>query len=398
MEDELKSLREQVKALTLKLEEAEASRSHPSLELEGPRARSPSSRETPRWGKSSPPFAHGTRGLKNVEGLRKLTSDRENEEGVRQSARLPQVPLPVFEGKGFNEWCGSFSRWLRISGVDKLNDRSKMDWVVEAMHSEVKNSVAYLSDNVDSFPELISRLEQIFPETESDVSVRLKVDAYPTMKKEQETNLDRLEKYLIGFDTLLGMFSEDAITEQDAVVWLSSKLSDAFWKRCRTTAEDRRRCDGYDSLKDLIREKAKEHVLENLFETQRSSIGSKPTPNLRMDLDEEKKGKKRKEELKGINQFKASVVCHFCGKKGHYKSECWSKDPSLKPKPAPKPKAAANQGQGTSQGQGQAPPKPPPKWSPNAEASPFQPKQPEPSETPKFQPKKRKMESMHLLK
>ena len=147
--------------------------------------------------------------------------------------------------------------------------------------------------------------------------------------------MDRLEKYLIGFDLLLGKFSDHAITEQDAVVWLSSKLSEQFWLKCRTSSEDRKRCDGYDSLKSLIREKANEFINENLHAIQRS--GAKATPNLsmRLDLDEEKKAKltaKRKEDLKGINQFKASVVCHFCGKKGHYKSECWSKDPSLKPK------------------------------------------------------------------
>ena len=72
-------------------------------------------------------------------------------------------------------------RWLRISGVDRLSDRTKRDWVVEAMNLEVKSSVAHLADSVDSFGELVDRLEQIFPETENDVSVRLKVDAYPVM-------------------------------------------------------------------------------------------------------------------------------------------------------------------------------------------------------------------------
>ena len=403
MEEELERLKREVANLKLELERAkkgdafEDPPSQPSLVLERQERSSP---RTPQWGKSpASPYSRNAKSLRNVDELKSLTSGESGPEESRGASRLPQVQLPVFEGKSFNEWCGSFTRWVRLAGVDKLPDKMKRDWLVEAMSAELKNSVAYLSENCKSFGELVERLEELFPETETDAELRLKVVAYPSMKREHENTPDRMERYLIGFDTLLSNFTDEAITEQDAVMWLTSKMSDELFSKCRATHEDRRRCDGYESLKGLIREKVRETVLENLIKSQRGGV-PKPSPNLAMTKVVEPDPKKK-------NVFKSSIICHFCGKKGHYRAECWHQNPALKPsKPRAPPK-------------NQASPKPPPKQNRQAESTPVQEnapppqpvpyptptgapfpvfRSPEPMETPKFQSKKRKQETMHLLK
>ena len=152
MEQEIENLKRLVADLQLELRAKrgeESLPSQPSLAFE--RGKSPGRRDTPSWGKPSPPYAQGTRGLRNLEQLKKPTLDESSRssEGVHPS-RLPLVPLPIFERVWLNEWSGHFFRWLRLSGVDKATEKQKMDWVIESMGSELKTSIAYLAENVDT--------------------------------------------------------------------------------------------------------------------------------------------------------------------------------------------------------------------------------------------------------
>lgn len=189
-----------------------------------------STKASPSWGKSASPYASNVRMKRYVEAL-KDSSEKKEIRDNKPVARLPQLPLPLFEGRRFNDFCGSFLRWMQLSGMEQQDDLTKMNWVIEATVPEYKFALARIAEDHTNFSDFVTKVASIFPETENDVSIRLKLKAYPVMKREQEYNLDRLEKYLVDFDTLMSGLSEDSITEQDAVLFLSSKLQTPFWKR-----------------------------------------------------------------------------------------------------------------------------------------------------------------------
>ena len=66
------------------------------------------------------------------------------------SAKLPPIPLPVFDGSDLEAFLKDFGRWLRLSGVEGSSEALKMDWLIQCSASKVKKVVKKVVEEQDS--------------------------------------------------------------------------------------------------------------------------------------------------------------------------------------------------------------------------------------------------------
>ena len=111
----------------------------------------------------------------------------------------------------------------------------------------------------DTFATLWSRLENLFTRTEKDIYLREKVQAVAPLPKyasPQET-----EAMILCLQELFARMSPDAMSGQEKTLVLVSKIHQAAFRELRSDKSNKSRMNEFDSLADLLREKAREDTL-----------------------------------------------------------------------------------------------------------------------------------------
>ena len=78
----------------------------------------------------------------------------------------------------------------------------------------------------------------------------------------RESTPQEVESLLIEMEELFSRMTPGALGLQESLLILVSKIHPMTWKEIRAERLNRRKCDSYESLKDLLREKAKDDHLE----------------------------------------------------------------------------------------------------------------------------------------
>ena len=156
-----------------------------------------------------------------------------------------------------------------------------------------------------------------------------------------------MRKLQLEWTYILGKISSEALSEQDKVLCLMSKVSRTQWAQLRAIKEDRERRMSVKVLSKLPAEKAREEVAEDHMNRHRKIMEQATrTKTVNMIEDEEcgevyaiKGGGRGKGRGKGkggrgrdINEapdkdprFSATVVCKYCHRTGHYVDTCYRK-------------------------------------------------------------------------
>ena len=74
------------------------------------------------------------------------------------------------------------------------------------------------------------------------------------------------------FERIVGKMSPGAIGGQDKLLLLVSKIPIPLWKSLRELKEDRKQCENFESLKDLLRSKVQENYMEKFILQQRPNL------------------------------------------------------------------------------------------------------------------------------
>ena len=177
---------------------------------------------------------------------------------------------PVFDGdvEGYSQAMG---RWFRLSGVSSLEDKKKIDWILQSSSQRclpVLEKIVMQNAHL-SLEQFLSEMERLFPKIENDISLKERLKSLSVLPK-HPTPQD-VEVLLLNMEVIFQKLSPGAISPQDKVLLLNSKINPWYFKELRSVKQDRSRMEDYDSLAALLREKTAEDVLEKyLFQQQRS--------------------------------------------------------------------------------------------------------------------------------
>ena len=293
-------------------------------------------------------------------------------------ARVPNFELPAFTPEDLESWLRRFGRWLRLTGLHSSSDVAKIDWVVlSSKDTKISKLLSDIADDCPTWPAFLEKLKELFPVVETDVDLRMQIAALPVLP--DHPTPAAVKQLVLEFKVLHNKFQPGALTDQDLLLQLVSKIPQRLWSELRSTRADRLRADTFAGLVDLLSEKARDNLVEDHIEAQRKYLFSKPGRSLNYlaggeGTEEEglyamERGKGRgKGKGKGPgkgkgkggpsadvprkeSRFTATIVCWHCGKSGHYRDSCYERireeqkaardkrkaasDPNPTPKPSP---------------------------------------------------------------
>lgn len=191
------------------------------------------------------------------------------------------------------------------------------------------------------FAKFLDLLKDLFPSMETEADLRLQLEALATLP--EKPTPERVRKLQLEWAYILGKMSSDALSEQDKVLCLMSKVSRAQWTLLRAAKEDRERTTSVPELFKLLIEKARDQVAEDHMNRHRKIMEQATrTKTVNLIDDEEcgevyaiqgrgngkgkgKGGPGRGEAPEKDPKFTASIVCRYCHKSGHYVDTCYRK-------------------------------------------------------------------------
>ena len=98
------------------------------------------------------------------------------------SLKLPACELPKFSGQYFPSLEDKFARFLRLSGLQQMSDQVKTDWFIQACEPQVyKFVVNTVKESQGDLEVSLTKLGEIFPTLENDLTLRKKIEALPPL-------------------------------------------------------------------------------------------------------------------------------------------------------------------------------------------------------------------------
>ena len=108
----------------------------------------------------------------------------------------------------------------------------------------------------------LKRLEQMYPEYETDLSVRAEIEEFPALP--EFPTAVRVSEFAAQLEELMGRMNPTSSAPTEAHLWLVKKIPPKTWENCRETCERRSRTHTYDHLVDLLIELAMERENDSL--------------------------------------------------------------------------------------------------------------------------------------
>ena len=87
-------------------------------------------------------------------------------------SRVPGLEMSKFDGSDAEAWLREQQRWMRLTGVIRAPEGTKLDWAVAAATMKVKRLVERLAEEAESFEQFSQKLCEVFPKVENNISLR----------------------------------------------------------------------------------------------------------------------------------------------------------------------------------------------------------------------------------
>ena len=248
--------------------------------------------------------------------------------GARVGPKLP--PQPKFNGGNTREFLRRYQRWEAVAGIANAAEEERRLWFIEAMEGKALIILESFFEKTTKLEELVQLLVDTFPDMVNDLTLRCDISKIQGLQP--RPTRAQLEQMLVNLELVWARMSDGAFGDQERVVTVVQKLSPETWKRIRDHPVHKNTISTYATfvagLRALVSEDQVSQELEKLTITDMpvavAAIGPVGVNELKVQR------RPRVDQSKGAS-FKAKVSCHFCGRLGHYKNECWVKDPSKRP-------------------------------------------------------------------
>ena len=238
-----------------------------------------------------------------------------------------------------------------MTNVQSESQSTKLDWLLESCNLKTRPIVKKLIQESTSFEEALLGMAKLFPKLENDLTLRTKLDKIQSLPQISEPAM--VAKPFLEMEELMGKMSKVSMSDQEKFILLTKKIHPKTFQEMRSDRFFKRRTETYQDLKSALLEKVEEDWQErHLVQLKKETVHaiqeeetSMPMPRTQVFNQGKGKGKcKGKggtyQQGKGFNNkrisndppnFKSSITCNHCGKRGHYESKFWNKFPELKP-------------------------------------------------------------------
>ena len=192
-----------------------------------------------------------------------------------------QLELPEFDPKDLPEWAEEFAEFLLLTGQSHVDVATKCSllkrsWKEKYLQKQVKQIVKTCS----TWAEVLERLEESFPVSETDLSVRTQIKELPMLP--DLPSAARVSEYVCDLEYLFSRMRLGSYGPTEPQLWLMSRIPTRTWDNCRTTSERKSRTHTYDDLVELLIELALERKNDSHMEKVRKrhlGRGGTPTPD-----------------------------------------------------------------------------------------------------------------------
>ena len=236
----------------------------------------------------------------------------------------------------------------------------------------LEKQVRQIVTNSAIFADVLVALERQYPTYETDLFIRAEIQSLAVLPNNPKPG--RVSELLADLDNCAGRLTPGSYSRDDLLFWLVAKLLLELWDECRSTAERKARSLRYEDpcvlLLELALEKESDQHLNNYrpggggsgshgkgYQGSRPGQGSAPKHahacimekvkelfwcdardeqgHLQHAPDCEQRGcfvvqgkqqeKNTGAEAKLPDHYRCTITCAFCGKRKHYKDECYHK-------------------------------------------------------------------------
>ena len=144
--------------------------------------------------------------------IEKFKENLESLSGPKVSAKLPPVPLPVFDGGDLELFLKEFERWLRLSGVQSCPESFQLDWLIQCATPKLRRIVEKLVEEQPRLESVSLSLSQLFPRLENDLTLRESLEKLSPLPQAPEPS--QVKRLLVDFEEVTAKMSKNALGEQ----------------------------------------------------------------------------------------------------------------------------------------------------------------------------------------
>ena len=281
------------------------------------------------------------------------------------------VHLPEFTGKDLSEFPANFGRFLRMTGQTHASGRVKCDLLLQCCKTKyLEKQVKQIVTKSATFADVLVALERQYPTYETDLSIRAEIKNLAVLPSNPKPA--RISELLADLDHWVGRLTPGSYGSDALLFWSVAKLPRELWDEGRSTAERKARAHNYEDLSVLLLELALEKESDqhlnayrpggggsgshgNGYQGPRPGQGTIPKhPRIMGNVQElfwcdardehghlqhapdcdqrdcfVDQGKKQETNTgakpKMPDHYRCTITCAFCGKRKHYKDECYHK-------------------------------------------------------------------------
>ena len=184
-----------------------------------------------------------------------------------------KMGIPPLDRRNVEKYAKKIERYLVLTGKVKAKDRMRADLIEQGIKDpELQGRVSKLLKKATSVEEFLSKLQDLYPTVETDLSILGEISKVSHLPYDPKP--EQVVKLLETLKRLFDKLNPRVMTEEHKVMELSSKINDKLFVEWTKDDNLFARMHSYDSLKDLMKERAQLSVgLKHLAALRGSASG-----------------------------------------------------------------------------------------------------------------------------
>ena len=143
-----------------------------------------------------------------------------------------QIKLPEFDLKNLPEWAEEFSEFLLLTRQQHADVRTKCTLIRKSCKKKLsQQQVKTAIRKSSSWGDFLTRLDQMYPVYETDLSVRTEIEELPPLP--EFPTAARISGFVAKLEELMGRMNTSSYGPTEPHLWLVGKIPPRTWENCR---------------------------------------------------------------------------------------------------------------------------------------------------------------------
>ena len=205
-----------------------------------------------------------------------LNRPERSDDAEQDTTHARKMKIQPFDGRTVEKYAGKPGRYLVLTGKAKAKDGVKANLMVQGIkQADLQERVSKLLKKATSFEEFLSKLQDLYPTPETVLSILGEISKVSHLPYDPEP--EQVVTLLEILERLFDKLNPGVMTDECRLMELSSKINDKLFVVWTKDYNFFARMHSYDSLKDLMKERAQLSVgFKHLTASRGSAFGRTP--------------------------------------------------------------------------------------------------------------------------